>query len=123
MKEILLAGVISLLFSIFGTPALIKLLARRGYGQMIRDDGPKSHHSKRGTPTMGGIAIIFSAVLGYSLAHLILGIAFSASALLVIALFTGLGLVGFIDDYLKVIKERSLGLNSKQKIIGQVLVA
>ena len=80
-------------------------------------------HSKRGTPTMGGIAIIFSAVLGYSLAHLILGIAFSASALLVIALFTGLGLVGFIDDYLKVIKERSLGLNSKQKIIGQVLVA
>jgi len=123
VKEILLAGVFALLFSIFGTPALIKLLARRGYGQMIRDDGPQSHHSKRGTPTMGGIAIIVSAVLGYSLAHLALGIPFSASALLVIALFTGLGLVGFIDDYLKVIKERSLGLNSKQKIIGQVLVA
>ena len=123
MKEILIAGVIALVFSFFGTPALIKLLARHGYGQMIRDDGPQSHHSKRGTPTMGGIAIIFSTIIGYVAAHFILGIAFSASAILVIALFTGLGLVGFIDDYLKVIKARSLGLNSKQKIIGQVLVA
>ena len=123
MKEILLAGVFSLIFSFFGTPALIKVLARNGYGQMIRDDGPQSHHSKRGTPTMGGIAIILSTIAGYALAHLILGIAFRTSALLVIALFTGLGLVGFIDDYLKVVKQRSLGLNSKQKIIGQVLVA
>lgn len=123
MKEILLAGVIALIFSFFGTPALIKILARHGYGQMIRDDGPQSHHSKRGTPTMGGIAIIFSTIAGYVAAHLILGIAFSASAILVIGLFTGLGLVGFTDDYLKVIKARSLGLNSKQKIIGQVLVA
>lgn len=123
MKEILLAGVIGLIFSLFGTPALIRLLANHGYGQMIRDDGPKSHHSKRGTPTMGGIAIILSAIFGYSLAHLILGIEFSASGLLVIALFTALGFVGFIDDYLKVVKQRSLGLNSKQKIFGQILVA
>ncbi len=123
MKEILLAGIFALIFSLFGTPALIKVLARNGYGQMIRDDGPQSHHSKRGTPTMGGIAIIFAAIAGYVLAHLLLGIPFSASAILVIALFTGLGLVGFIDDYLKVVKQRSLGLNSKQKIIGQILVA
>lgn len=123
MKEILLAGVFSLILSLFGTPALIKLLANHGYGQMIRDDGPQSHHSKRGTPTMGGIAIILSVILGYALAHLVLGIEFSASGLLVIGLFTGLGLVGFIDDYLKVVKQRSLGLNSKQKIIGQIIVA
>ena len=123
MKEILLAGVFALFFSFFGTPILIKILARNSYGQMIREDGPKSHHLKRGTPTMGGIAIIFSAISGYALAHLLLGIAFSASALLVIALFTGLGLVGFIDDYLKVVKQQSLGLNSKQKIIGQIIVA
>ena len=101
MKEILLAGVFSLILSLFGTPALIRLLAKHGYGQMIRDDGPKSHHSKRGTPTMGGISIILAAILGYSLAHLILGIEFSASGLMVIALFTCLGVVGFIDDYLK----------------------
>ena len=87
MKEILLAGVFALIFSLFGTPALIKLLAKHGYGQMIRDDGPQSHHSKRGTPTMGGIAIILSAIAGYALAHLVLGIAFSASALLVISLY------------------------------------
>lgn len=123
MKEILLAGIFALNFSLFGTPALIRLLARHGYGQMIRDDGPQSHHSKRGTPTMGGIAIILSAIAGYVLAHLVLGIAFSASAILVISLFTGLGFVGFIDDYLKVVKQRSLGLNSKQKILGQIIVA
>ena len=122
MKEILLAGIFALTFSLFGTPLLIRILASRGYGQMIRDDGPQSHHSKRGTPTMGGIAIIFSAIAGYGLAHLVLGIALSTSAILVIGLFTGLGLVGFVDDYLKVVKQRSLGLNSKQKILGQILV-
>jgi len=123
MKEILLAGVFGLIFSLFGTPALIKLMAKHGYGQMIRDDGPQSHHSKRGTPTMGGISIIFSTIAGYILAHIVLGIAFSASALLVIGLFTGLGLVGFIDDYLKVVKQRSLGLRTKQKMFGQIIVA
>lgn len=123
MKEILIAGVFALIFSLFGTPILIKLLAKHGYGQMIRDDGPQSHHSKRGTPTMGGIAIILSAIAGYALTHLVLGIAVSASALLVISLFTALGLVGFLDDYLKVVKQRSLGLSSKQKIFGQLLAA
>ncbi len=122
MKEILLSGVIALFLSLFGTPLLIKLLAKNGYGQIIRDDGPKSHQIKRGTPTMGGIAIIFSAIGGYVLSHLILGIPFSTSALLVMGLFTALGLVGFVDDYLKVVKQRSLGLNSKQKIFGQILV-
>jgi len=121
VKEILLSGVIALILSLFGTPLLIKLLAKNGYGQIIRDDGPQSHHTKRGTPTMGGIAIIFSAIGGYLLSHLILGIPLSTSALLVIGLFTALGFVGFVDDYLKVVKQRSLGLNSKQKIFGQIL--
>ena len=120
MKEILLSGVIALFLSLFGTPLLIKLLAKNGYGQIIRDDGPKSHQIKRGTPTMGGIAIIFSAIGGYVLSHLILGIPFSTSALLVMGLFTALGLVGFVDDYLKVVKQRSLGLNSKQKILADL---
>ena len=121
MKEILLSGVIALILSLFGTPLLIRLLAKNGYGQIIRDDGPQSHHTKRGTPTMGGVAIILSAIGGYLIAHLALGIPVSTSALLVIGLFSALGLVGFIDDYLKVIKQRSLGLNSKQKIFGQIL--
>jgi phospho-N-acetylmuramoyl-pentapeptide-transferase len=71
MREILIAGAIALFLSLFGTPALIRGLARRGYGQIIRDDGPSSHHTKRGTPTMGGIIIIFASALGYFIAHLI----------------------------------------------------
>jgi phospho-N-acetylmuramoyl-pentapeptide-transferase len=72
MRQILIAGAIALLFSLFGTRGLIKILATRGYGQIIRDDGPSSHHIKRGTPTMGGIILIAAALMGYfdaKLAH------------------------------------------------------
>ena len=62
MRLILIAGALALLFSLFGTPALIRALARRGYGQIIRDDGPSTHHTKRGTPTMGGVIIIFGSL-------------------------------------------------------------
>ena len=123
MREILIAGSIALFLSLFGTPALIRILARRGYGQIIRDDGPSSHHTKRGTPTMGGIIIIFASVLGYFIAHLITRNVVSTSALLVMGLMVGLGFVGFLDDWLKVSRQKSLGLNAKQKIIGQVMVA
>ena len=123
MREILIAGSIALFFSLFGTPALIRFLARRGYGQIIRDDGPSSHHTKRGTPTMGGIIIIFAAVVGYFTAHLLTRNVISTSALLILALMASLGLVGFLDDWLKVSRQKSLGLNAKQKIFGQVLCA
>ena len=123
MREILFSGVFALLFSFFGTPILIRSLAKRGYGQIIRDDGPKSHHVKRGTPTMGGIVIAFAAVAGYLISHLISRTAISTSAILVIGLFISLGFVGFLDDWLKVAKQRSLGLTAWQKIGGQVIVA
>ena len=123
MREILIAGSIALFFSLFGTPALIRFLARRGYGQIIRDDGPSSHHTKRGTPTMGGIIIIFAAAGGYFTAHLLTRNVISTSALLILALMASLGLVGFLDDWLKVSRQKSLGLNAKQKIFGQVLCA
>ena len=64
MKAVLLAAVISLVGALFGTPMYIKFLVRRGYGQFIRDDGPTSHHTKRGTPTMGGAVIIGSQPRG-----------------------------------------------------------
>ena len=123
MRQILIAGSIALFFSLFGTPVLISFLARRGYGQIIRDDGPSSHHTKRGTPTMGGIIIIFSAAAAYFIAHLLTGNAISTSALLVLGLMASLGFVGFLDDWLKVSRQKSLGLNAKQKILGQVLFA
>ena len=123
MKLILIAGALALFFSLFGTPALIKFLARRGYGQFIRDDGPSTHHTKRGTPTMGGIIIIFATIFAYFLAHVITQKAVTVSALLIIGLVLGLGLVGFLDDYLKVSRQNSRGISGKQKIFGQVLFA
>ena len=123
MRGILLSGGISALFAFFATPALIRFLVKRGYGQIIRDDGPTSHHVKRGTPTMGGLVLITATIVGYFSSHLITGISTTTSALLVIALIIGLGLVGFIDDWLKVAKQRSLGLNAKQKLLGQAIVA
>jgi phospho-N-acetylmuramoyl-pentapeptide-transferase len=123
MREILIAGSIALFLSLFGTPGLIRVLARRGYGQIIRDDGPSSHHTKRGTPTMGGIIIIFASAIGYFIAHAITQNAVTTSALLVLGLMFGLGFVGFLDDWLKVSRQKSLGLNAKQKIFGQIIVA
>ena len=123
MKLILIAGALALFFSLFGTPALIKALARRGYGQIIRDDGPSSHHTKRGTPTMGGIIIIFAALIAYLLSHAVLGSPISVSAILIFGLVIALGLVGFIDDYLKVSRQNSAGISGKQKILGQVVFA
>lgn len=123
MRLILVAGALSLLFSLFGTPALIKALAKRGYGQIIRDDGPTTHHTKRGTPTMGGIIIIFAALASYLLAHLVLGSSISVSAILILGLVLALGFVGFLDDYMKVSRQNSAGISGKQKIFGQVLFA
>ena len=123
MRQILISGAVALFFALFGTPVLIRLLAKRGYGQIIRDDGPSSHHTKRGTPTMGGLIIIFAALAGYFLSHGITQTAMTVSALLVIALVIGLGFIGLLDDWLKVSREKSLGLKGRYKIVGQVVIA
>jgi phospho-N-acetylmuramoyl-pentapeptide-transferase len=123
MRAILLAGGLSLVFTLLGTRVAIRVLVAKGYGQLIRDDGPTTHHTKRGTPTMGGLVIILSVVLAYFAAKLITQTGPSASALLLLFLFVGLGTVGFLDDYIKISKQRSLGLRSKAKFIGQTLVA
>ena len=123
MKAILLAGGLSLVFTLLGTRVAIRVLTTKGYGQLIRDDGPTSHHTKRGTPTMGGLVIILSVVLAYFLAQLITQDVPSWSALLLLFLLVGLGTVGFLDDYIKIAKQRSLGLRSKAKFAGQTFVA
>lgn len=123
MRGILSAGALAFLFAFFGTPAAIKLLVKKGYGQFIRDDGPTSHHTKRGTPTMGGMVIIGSVIASYFLTHLITQRAVTISALLVLGLMTGLGAVGFLDDWLKVSRQRSLGLRARTKMLGQSLIA
>ncbi|HEX6249674.1 MAG TPA: phospho-N-acetylmuramoyl-pentapeptide-transferase [Nocardioidaceae bacterium] len=123
MRAILLAGGLSLLFTLLGTRVAIRALVAKGYGQLIRDDGPTTHHTKRGTPTMGGLVMILSVVFAYFTAKLVTQDMPTASALLLLFLFVGLGAVGFLDDYIKIAKQRSLGLRSKAKMTGQVLVA
>lgn len=122
MKAVLAAAVVALVVALLGTPLFIRFLVRKGYGQFIRDDGPTAHHMKRGTPTMGGAVIIMASVLGYAIAHLATMEAPSASGMLVLFLMVGLGLVGFLDDYIKISRQRSLGLRTGQKLAGQAVV-
>lgn len=123
MRALLGAGAFALVFTLLLTPLFIKLFTRLKWGQFIRDDGPKSHHIKRGTPTMGGIVFITGAVLGYVFGHLVGQVDMTLVGLLVIYLMVGLGAVGFIDDFLKTRNQRSLGLNGWAKVAGQVIVA
>ncbi|WP_182349550.1 phospho-N-acetylmuramoyl-pentapeptide-transferase [Tomitella gaofuii] len=127
MRLILISGGVALLVAILLTPLLIKVFSRQGFGQEIRVEGPESHKAKRGTPTMGGVAIIVGMWAGYWCAHLV-GIGLeaegpSASGLLVLGLATVLGIVGFLDDFLKVRKQRNLGLNKTAKTVGQLIAA
>jgi phospho-N-acetylmuramoyl-pentapeptide-transferase len=121
--SILLAGAVSMALTLLGTRLAINLLAKRGYGQEIRDDGPTSHHTKRGTPTMGGTVFIIATIVGYFAAKLFTMSQPTASALLVLFMFAGMGAVGFLDDFIKIVRQRSLGLRSKAKLAGQTVVA
>ncbi|MCC0098638.1 MULTISPECIES: phospho-N-acetylmuramoyl-pentapeptide-transferase [Streptomyces] len=122
MRQILFAGVIGMFLTVVGTPLLIKLLARKGYGQFIRDDGPRGHAGKKGTPTMGGISFILATIIAYALTKVITGSPATFSGVLVLFLMSGMGLVGYLDDYIKIVKRRSLGLRAKAKMAGQLIV-
>ena len=126
MMQILIAVGIALTVSILLTPVLIKLFTRQGFGQEIREDGPPSHHKKRGTPSMGGVAIvagIWASYLGTHMVGLLIGgRGPTASGLLLLGLATALGGVGFLDDLIKIRRSRNLGLNKTAKTVGQVLL-
>ncbi len=123
MKTIIVTGAVALVTALFGTPLLIRLLRRKGYGQPIRVDGPKSHQTKRGTPTMGGAVFVIASLIGYVVGHAATDDPMTASGVLVLLLMTGLGIVGFIDDLLKIFRQTSLGLRSRAKVVGQVVIA
>jgi phospho-N-acetylmuramoyl-pentapeptide-transferase len=126
VKSVLIAAAVGLIVSILMTPLAIKAFRQHGFGQEIRDDGPESHLSKKGTPTMGGTVMVLATVLGYLVAHLFLlnqeGRGVTATGLLLLFLMVGLGTVGFLDDYLKIRYRRSLGLNKTAKLVGQLVV-
>src|ERR1700748_2566191 len=108
--------------ALLGTPIAIRVFSRRGYGQPIREEGPAGHADKRGTPTMGGTVMIIATLIGYFAGHVATGESVSVSGLLVLFLMTGLGAVGFADDFIKLYKQRSLGLRSGAKLTGQIIV-
>lgn len=122
MRGILVAAAIGLAVTLLGTPLAIRAFRLWGWGQRIREDGPHTHLEKMGTPTMGGVIIIAGMFVSYIAAHIVLGgvTAAGLTALLATALF---GLLGFLDDYIKVRRRRSLGLSKTAKILGQGVVA
>jgi phospho-N-acetylmuramoyl-pentapeptide-transferase len=119
MRQFALTIIIAFLTTLLMGNLLIPWLRRLKFGQVVRDDGPKTHLSKTGTPTMGGILFLVPLIV---LSLLLSGEnrEFLIAAVLSTA---GFGLIGFIDDYIKVVKKRSLGLRAYQKIIGQLVVA
>ena len=123
MRAILLSGGLAVVCSLLATWVAIGWFARHGFGQPIRDDGPRTHHVKRGTPTMGGLVILASATAAYLVATVLTGGRPSASVWLVLLLFFGCGVVGFLDDFIKVYTQNNQGLSSRAKMAGQTLVA
>ena len=122
MVALLIAGAAALMFAILGTPIVIRTFQSRGIGQQIRDDGPQGHFSKAGTPTMGGVTMVMAMVIGYVASHIYTGAVFTAAGVLVVLVVVGAGVVGAADDWIKVSRQRSLGLTKSAKTIGLVSV-
>ncbi|MFM1906280.1 MAG: hypothetical protein RIT32_1076, partial [Actinomycetota bacterium] len=126
MRLIVLAAVLSLVTSLLTTTVLIKFLRNRGLAQAIKQSGDGAiypdHEHKRGTPSMGGIAIVFSVLVGYSGSHLVFWTPPSASGLLVLGLTLALASIGFVDDYKKVFLQHSAGIKPRTKLIFQTLI-
>ncbi len=115
--KILMPVLISFAVSVILCPVMIPFLKKLKFGQFVRDDGPESHLKKTGTPTMGGIIILLSIILTS-----LLYIGKNQDIIPVLFATAGFGLIGFMDDYIKVVMKRSLGLKAWQKLIGQILV-
>ncbi|MFV0254400.1 MAG: phospho-N-acetylmuramoyl-pentapeptide-transferase [Beutenbergiaceae bacterium] len=122
MIAVIISGGVALVVALLGTPLFIRFLVHRNYGQFIRQDGPTAHFTKRGTPTMGGVVIIGATLLGYAAAYIYSGRLPNASGLLLLFLMVGLGVIGFLDDFTKISRQRSLGLSPAAKMIGQGII-
>ena len=122
MIWILVAGAVGLAVTLLGTPLAIRAFTVWGWGQRIREDGPHTHMEKMGTPTMGGVVILAGLLLAYLATRLRPG-SFSAAGVALVVAVVGFGLVGFLDDFMKVRNRRSLGLTKLQKFGGTAVVS
>ncbi|MDH4147708.1 MAG: phospho-N-acetylmuramoyl-pentapeptide-transferase, partial [Acidimicrobiia bacterium] len=122
MIRLLISAAIALSISLFGTKFLIRVLQANRIGQHIRAEGPASHQTKAGTPTMGGLAIVAGALGGYLISNFYRGI-YTRTGIVVMLAIVGAGTVGLLDDWIKVRRARNLGLTKRTKLTGQLLVA
>ncbi|OEH91166.1 phospho-N-acetylmuramoyl-pentapeptide-transferase [Bacillus solimangrovi] len=122
VSGIVITLVISFLIAALLSPIIIPFLRRLKFGQSIRDEGPKSHQKKSGTPTMGGVMIII-AILVSTILMTARYMSITWETYLLIFVTFSYGLLGFLDDYIKVVMKRNLGLTSKQKLLGQLVIA
>jgi phospho-N-acetylmuramoyl-pentapeptide-transferase len=123
MLSLMESGSVGFVVALLFTPLWIRFLSERSLGQLIREEGPSTHHAKAGTPTMGGAVIVVAAVLGYAMGHVGTAITFTRAGVLVVSVTVASGLLGFVDDYLAIRNARNLGLSSRGKLIGLLLIA
>lgn len=121
---VMMSIAISFLITVLISPIFIPFLRRLKFGQSVREDGPQSHLAKSGTPTMGGLMIIFSITV----TSLIIVFKFIDGPVpyefwLLLFVLLGYGLIGFLDDFIIVAMKRNLGLTSRQKLVGQIIIA
>ena len=117
VNETILAVIIAFVVSAVLCPIVIPFLHRLKFGQQVRDDGPQTHLKKQGTPTMGGLVILSSIIITS-----LLYIRDYPKIIPVLFMTVGFGVVGFLDDYIKIVMKRSEGLNPIQKLIGQFVI-
>lgn len=122
MTLLFISLILAFLIAVIISPLFIPFLRRMKFGQYIREEGPESHQKKAGTPTMGGVIIIVALTIStiyVALRHHL----FTPEIGLLLFLTLGYGLIGFMDDFIKVVMKRNLGLTSKQKLLAQIIVA
>ena len=132
MKAVITAAIVAFFVTVAATPIAVRVFIRLKTGQPIREIGPQTHLTKKGTPTMGGVVFILATVIAYVAGHFVLATlpsnqlgtptGMTTTGVVLLGLLVGLGLIGFLDDYLKVRKKNSAGLAGRWKIVGQTLI-
>ena len=116
-NDIVISALIAFVVCVLLSPTMIKYLQKLKFGQFIRDEGPESHLKKSGTPTMGGVIILLGTIVGS-----VVFLKQYPNILPILFVTVGFGAIGFIDDYIKVVMKRNLGLRAWQKMLGQIVV-
>ncbi len=117
INETILAIIIAFAVSAILCPIVIPFLHKLKFGQQVRDDGPQAHLKKQGTPTMGGLVILTSIIVTS-----VFYLKDYPKIIPVLFVTVGFGIIGFLDDYIKIVMKRSEGLNPKQKLLGQIVI-